>query len=55
MNDKVTFVLIGSIKVLSRVDFEDIVTHLESDWLDLGSYGVATFSNMAESLIGGAI
>lgn len=35
MNDKVAFTLVTLIEVLLWVDLKNVVTHLETDWLDL--------------------
>jgi len=55
MNHEVAFVLVGFIKILSRVDLKDVVTHLEAYWLYFSCNCVTAFGNMTESLIGCAI
>jgi hypothetical protein len=55
VNDKVAFLMAGLIEVLFWVDFENVVTHLESNWLDLGSYILAALLHVTEGLVRGAI
>lgn len=55
VNDEVALVVAGLVQVLLRVDLKHIITHLESDWLDLRSDVFATIFHMAERLIGSAI
>ena len=55
VDDEVTFVVAGLVKVLLWINFKDVVTHLETDWLQFWSNAIAGVSNMAEGLVGGAI
>jgi len=55
VNDEVAFVFVCFIQVLCWVDFEDVIAHLEADWLDLGGDRIASFSDVAESLVAGAV
>jgi len=55
MDDEVAFFVIGLVQVLVWVDLENVVRHLETDWLHLLGNVIAILSNMAESLIRGAV
>ena len=55
VDHKVALFVAGLVQVLLRVDFEDIIRHLESNWLDLRSDIFARVSDMAESLVRGAV
>lgn len=55
MNYEVAFSFIALVKVLFWVDFEDVVAHLESNWLHLRSDVLAWLLNMTESFISFAI
>jgi hypothetical protein len=48
MNDKEALFLPGSQKIFLGHDFKDIVTHLESNWLQLVYNVLACFVNVAE-------
>jgi len=37
MDNKIALILIGLVKVLSWVNLENVITHLETDWLNLFS------------------
>ena len=50
-DNEVALVVAGLVQVLLRVDLKHIITHLESDWLDLRSDVFATIFHMAERLI----
>jgi hypothetical protein len=51
VNDKVTFIFICFIQILSWVDFKNIIAHLKAYWLDLGCYRVAPFGDVAECFV----
>ena len=55
MDDEETFIMVGFIEILLWIDFKDIVTHLESNRLNLWGDVLARISHMAECLIGSAI
>jgi len=55
VNDKEAFILVCSIQVLIWVNFKNIITHLETDWLNLWSNCVTALWNVTESCITGAI
>lgn len=55
MHNKVTFLVARLVKILFWVDFENVVAHLETDWLNLRGNIFAAVLNMAESLVTGAI
>jgi hypothetical protein len=55
VDDKVALLMAGLIEVLFWVNLEYVVTHLESDWFDLGSNILTAFLHVAEGLIRGAI
>ena len=55
MNDEVAFLMAGFVQVLFWVNLEDVVTHLETDWLKFGSDVFATVLDVAESLVRSAI
>jgi len=52
---KVTFLMTGFIKILLWIDFKDIITHLETDWLQFRGNVFAAFLDVAESLVSGAV
>ena len=55
MDNKIAFFVVSFVKVLVWVDFENIVRHLETDWLHLLGNGIAVLGDMTESLISSAI
>ena len=55
VDDEVAFLMAGLIQVLFWVDLEDVVTHLETDWLHLWSDILAALLDVAEGFVGGAI
>jgi len=55
MDNEVTFLMTGFVQVLFWVDLEDIVTHLETDWLKFRGNVFATVLDVAESLVRSAI
>jgi hypothetical protein len=55
VDDKEALIVVGLIQVLSRVNFENVVTHLESNWLDLWSDRLTRLGHMAESCIALAV
>lgn len=55
MNNEIAFTFITLVKVLFWVNFKDVITHLESDWLHFRSNVFARLLNMTESFISFAI
>ena len=55
MNDKVALIMTGVIEILLRVDLENVVRHLETNWLNLLSNAFTFFIDVAESFITSAI
>jgi len=55
MNDEVAFLMTGFVQVLFWVNLEDVITHLETDWLKFGGNVFATVLDVAESLVRSAI
>ena len=55
VDHEVALAFITLVKVLFWVNFENVVTHLESNWFDLGGNLLAWLLDMAESLIGFAV
>jgi len=55
MNDEVAFLMTGFVQVLFWVNLEDVIAHLETDWLKFGSNVFATVLDVAESLVRSAI
>jgi len=55
MDNKVAFLVARFIQVLFRVYFKNIITHLESNWLDLWCNIFTAVLDMAESLVRGAV
>lgn len=51
MNNEVAFALVTFVKVLFRVDFENVIGHLEAYWLYLGRYFFTRFLNVAEGFV----
>ena len=49
MNNKEAFIIVGRVKILLGVNLENVVTHLESNWLDLICDGLARLRHPAES------
>ena len=55
MDDKVAFAFVALIEILLGIDFKDIVTHLETNWLNLRRYLFTWLLDVTESLIGFAV
>jgi len=55
MNNEIAFTLVTLIEILFWVDFENIVRHLETDWLNFGGYLLAWLLNVAEGFVRFAI
>ena len=55
MKDKVTFVIVGFVKILIWIYFEDVVTHLETYRFHFFGHIIAVFRDLTESLIGGTV
>lgn len=55
MNHEVAFTFVAFVKVLFWVNFEDVIAHLESNWLHFGGDVLAWLLNMTESFISFAI
>lgn len=55
VDHEVAFVVVRLIKILLRVDFEHVVTHLETYWLYLRGDVFAGVLNVAEGLVRGAV
>lgn len=51
MDDKEALLVVRLVEVLLWVDLEDVVGHLESDWLHLRGYFFAGLLNVAEGLV----
>jgi len=51
VNNKVAFTLVTLIQILFGVDLENVITHLESDWLNLGGNLLAWHLNVAECFV----
>jgi hypothetical protein len=55
MDNEVAFLMAGFVQVLFWVNLEDVITHLETDWLKFGGNVLATVLDVAESLVRSAI
>jgi hypothetical protein len=55
MDNEVAFLMAGFVQVLFWVNLEDVITHLETDWLKFGCNVLATVLDVAESLVRSAI
>jgi hypothetical protein len=53
--DEVAFSFVGLIEILFWVYFENVITHLESDWLYLWSNFLTGFLHITEGLVGFAV
>ena len=51
MYDKVAFSFVWLIEILFWVDFENVVAHLEPNWLDFWCYFFTGFLNITERLV----
>lgn len=51
MNDEIALTFITLVKVLLRVDFEHIITHLESHWLHFRCYIFTWLLDVAEGFV----
>ena len=51
MYNEITFSVIAFVKILFWIDFKNVVTHLESYWLNFLSNVFTWLLNMAESFI----
>lgn len=48
MNNEEAFIIVGRVKILLGVNLENVVTHLESNWLDFLSDGLTRLRDPAE-------
>ena len=55
VNHEVAFALVALVQILLWSDLEDVVTHLESNWLDFFGDVLAWGLDVAEGLVGFAI
>ena len=55
VNNKVAFIMVRFVKVLLWINFEHIVTHLETNWLNLWGNVLAGILNVAKSLVWSAV
>ena len=51
VDHEVALALVRLVEILLRVDFEDVVRHLEAHWLDFGGDFLARLCDVAESLV----
>ena len=51
VNNKVAFIMVRFVKVLLWINFEHIVTHLETNWLNLSGNVLTGILNVAKSLV----
>jgi len=51
MDNEIAFSLITLVKVLFWVDFENIIGHLETNWLHFFGHLLAWLLDVAESLV----
>jgi hypothetical protein len=51
VDHEIAFSLVALVKILLRVDLEDKIAHLESDWLHLLRDGLTRLLDMTESLV----
>jgi hypothetical protein len=55
MNYKVAFAFVCGVEVLRRIDFKNVVAHLEAHWLDFFCDQAAALWNLTKSGVGCAV